>query len=239
MSKSLKAHDGASFDLTVSAQNEGQGFNQQKVTTTVHIDVAALKGRQRRSSEHHIVRRSTPTASPSGVIVVKPEVLNNTFYKPGEFITFNITVSHNQSASTFAPDTALQVKCNSAFLTATTYLASNGAASSAHAVSNGEFTFTVASLAQADVASVTFKTTVKSTIHPLANLYMVCEATGNKSSISYKIGPVSSSPSLYAVFPKVTLTRITDPSKSCEYKYFVKVCHMSLSFNDYARAIDI
>jgi hypothetical protein len=200
----------------VSTENEG--VDEQKESVNVHIAVAAVKERHRRSADHHIVRRSIPTVSPSGVLIVKPEVPNNTFYKPGDNIIFNLTLTHNQSAITFAPDANLVIKCTSSFLTVVSFLSSNGVAMGGNpTIANGEITFNVQSFTRLASLSATFNVTVKSSIHPLANLYMVCDVVGTSSAASYKVGPVSSSPSLYAVFPKVTLNRVTEPSKSRKY----------------------
>lgn len=213
--KNLEFNSGDSIEITVVAENTD---GSQKSSTKLFIDVLRIKHRQRRSAGHHIVRRSVLTPSPSGIIVVSPVLQNNTFYKKGDVIKFNLTASHNSSAVT-NPTTNLAFKCSSSFLSVIdkAFITQSGQPITNRAVNNGELTFQVASLAKAENIKIEFEVTVKTSIHPLANLYLTCEA----SDSTYKIGPVASTPTLYAVFPKVTLARLTTPAQSRTYNVFV------------------
>ena len=87
--------------------------------------------------------------------------------------------------------------------------------------------FEIASFLSADSVSVTFEATVKSSIQPLANLYFAVLVTGKDAgnANNYHYGPAPSLPTLYAVFPTVSLTRT---SYSCKYHW----CVLSLTFVD-------
>jgi len=211
--KSLESNAGESIEVTVIAENAD---GSQKSSTKLQIDVLRTKHRERRSTGHHIVRRSALTPSPSGIIVVTPVIQNNTFYKKGDVIKFNLTAYHNSSVVTADPTANLIFRCSSSFLSVIdkAFTSQSGEAITNKAVTNGELTFQVVSLAKDKDIKIEFEVTVNTNIHPLANLYLTCTAT----TTTRQIGPVASTPTLYAVFPKVTLQRLTSPSESCMYK---------------------
>lgn len=210
VAKSLESNGGEAIEIDVVAENP---TGSQKSSAKVLIDVVKTKHRQRRSAGHHVVRRSVLTPSPSGIIVVSPVLQNNTFYKRGDKLMFNLTASHN-STVTANPTANLNFKCSSAFLSVTdqAFTSASGQPVTNRVVTNGELSFQVASLTQLQFLKIEFEVSVKTNIHPLANLYLTCEAT----TATHKIGPVASSPTVYAVFPKVTLERLTSPAESCK-----------------------
>ena len=82
--------------------------------------------------------------------------------------------------------------------------------------------FDVTSLNSGDLVSVKFEATVKDSIQPLSNLYFAVLVTGqDDSNNNLHYGPVPSQPTLYAVFPTVSLTRT---SYSCKYHSCVLAC---------------
>lgn len=82
-------------------------------------------------------------------------------------------------------------------------------------LNSSAISFDVATLNKGDVVSVTFEATVKDSIQPLSNLYFAVLVTGQgNGSANYHYGPVPSQPTLYAVFPTVSMTRT---SYECKY----------------------
>lgn len=209
MAKNLDSRE--TIVLSVAAAN----IDGKHTSTEITIDVVKPKRRERRSADHHIVRRSVLQTSPSGIIAITPDIPNNTFYNSGDKIKFNLTASHNQSVAVANPTANLNFKCSSAFLSVINQAAlSEDKPVTNWNVNNGELTFTVAALGKDEIQKVQFEVEVKANIYPLANLFLSCEATTS----THKIGPSTSSPTLYAVFPKVTLTRLTLPGASREYE---------------------
>ena len=160
---------------------------------------------------------NTPVFQPSTVskslkVELSPVVHNITYYNIGDKIQFTLNLTHNQSASA---DLVKQLKVVlwSQFLEpeqGSLVGAINGVVYNSSAIS-----FEIADLASAAAVYVAFNATVKSSIQPLANLYFSVLVTGNDGSGSnYHYGPASSQPTLYAVFPTVSLSRI---DYSCKY----------------------
>ena len=162
---------------------------------------------------------NTPVFQPSTVskslkVELSPVVHNITYYNIGDKIQFTLNLTHNQSASA---DLVKQLKVVlwSQFLEpeqGSLVGAINGVVYNSSAIS-----FEIADLASAAAVYVAFNATVKSSIQPLANLYFSVLVTGNDGSGSnYYYGPASSQPTLYAVFPTVSLSRI---DYSCKYHW--------------------
>lgn len=158
---------------------------------------------------HHIVRRAISypsTVSKSLKVELSPVVHNITYYNIGDKIQFTLNLTHNQSASA---DLVKQLKVVlwSQFLEPEQ--GSLVGAISGVGYNSSAISFEIADLASAAAVYVAFNATVKSSIQPLANLYFSVLVTGNDGSGSnYHYGPASSQPTLYAVFPTVSLSRI-------------------------------
>ena len=131
----------------------------------------------------------------------------------GDKIVFAFNLSHNASASTKNPVKSIKITLNSKFLKP-----ESGSFVTVGSVPiDGSVTYptsTSAVLQVADLASgqefaIKFSSIVQSTIHPLANLYFTADITGDDigGTNQYPSGPHPSTPTLYAVFPKVTLQR--------------------------------
>lgn len=89
-----------------------------------------------------------------------------------------------------------------------------GISPSAVQFNTSAISFDVASLNGGDLVSVTFEATVKDSIQPLSNLYFAVLVTGqDDSNNNFHYGPVPSQPTLYAVFPTVSLARTSYSSK--------------------------
>ena len=89
-----------------------------------------------------------------------------------------------------------------------------GSSPSAVQFNTSAISFDVASLNGGDLVSVTFEATVKDSIQPLSNLYFAVLVTGqDDSNNNFHYGPVPSQPTLYAVFPTVSLARTSYSSK--------------------------
>lgn len=162
---------------------------------------------------------NTPVFQPSTVskslkVELSPVVHNITYYNIGDKIQFTLNLTHNQSASADLVK-ELKVVLWSQFLEpeqGSLVGAINGVVYNSSAIS-----FEIADLASAAAVYVAFNATVKSSIQPLANLYFSVLVTGNDGSGSnYHYGPASSQPTLYAVFPTVSLSRI---DYSCKYHW--------------------
>ena len=147
-------------------------------------------------------------------------VQNVTYYNIGDRITFRLNLTHNQSV---AADTTknLKVVLSSQFLTPVeNSLQAQIGSVSGQAYNSTAISFDIATLGVSDVVSVTLEASVTASIHPLANLYFNVLVWGKDSGLTtdYYYGPVSSQPTLYAVFPTVSLTRT---SYSRKYQLFL------------------
>lgn len=161
---------------------------------------------------HHIVRRSV--SNPSKVseslkVDLYPIVYNVTYYNMGDSMSFQLNLTHNQSAATVDLKKSLKVVLWSQYLepvsNSLSVLAGNisGAQYNSSAIS-----FDVSSLDSGDLVSITFEATVKDSIQPLSNLYFAVLVTGqDDGNVNYHYGPAPSQPTQYAVFPTVSLTR--------------------------------
>ena len=148
-----------------------------------------------------------------------PVVHNVTYYNTGDEITFRLNLTHNQSASVDIIKN-IKVVLSSQYLTpvANSLQAEVGNFSGASDNSSA-ISFDIAALTQPDLVSVTFKATVTAEIYPLANLYFTVLVWGQDNSNNYFYhGPTPSLPTLYAVFPAVSLTRT---SYDCKYQLFL------------------
>ena len=144
-----------------------------------------------------------------------PVVHNVTYYNTGNEITFRLNLTHNQSVSADITQN-IKVVLSSQYLTpvANSLQAQVGSVSGA-SYNSSAISFGALALNQPDAVSVTFKGTVTADIHPLANLYFTVLVWGQDSGDNYFYhGPVPSLPTLYAVFPAVSLTRT---SYDCKY----------------------
>lgn len=142
-------------------------------------------------------------------------VHNVTYYNIGDRILFHLNLTQNQSV-TVDLENNLKVVLWSQFLEPVNNSLSTVAGSITGAQYNSSaISFNIASLDGADLVSVTFEATVKNSIQPLSNLYFAVIVTGqDDSSKNYHYGPAPSQPSLYAVFPTVSMTRTP---YSCKY----------------------
>ena len=155
--------------------------------------------------------------SQSLIVVFAPVVQNVTYYNTGDTISFHLNLTHNQSAT-------VDLKKNVKVELWSQYLepVQNSLSVVAGSITGGKasynssaISFEQATLGSSDVISVTFDATVKASIMPLANLYFALEVAGQDNSNNYyHYGPAPSQPTLYAVFPTVSLTRT---SYSCKY----------------------
>ncbi|PFX24679.1 uncharacterized protein LOC111331343 [Stylophora pistillata] len=158
---------------------------------------------------HHIVRRaiSYPSSvSKSLKADFSPVIHNITYYNTGDKIQFTLNLTHNQSV-TADLKTQLKVVLWSQFLEPEQNSLVGGVTGAAY--NSSAISFDISGLASAETVSVAFNATVKSSIQPLANLFFSVLVTGNGvSGSNYHYGPASSQPTLYAVFPTVSLSRI-------------------------------
>ena len=154
------------------------------------------------------------TVSKSLKVDFAPVVQNVTYYNTGDEIKFNLNLTHNQSAVADITS-SLNVMISSQFLEPkTSSLSGATGLISNQDLNSSALSFSIASLDQNEVVNVSFVGIVKSTIHPLAGLYFVVHVTGtNGSSTDYHYGPVPSLPTLYAVFPRVSLRRASYEGK--------------------------
>ena len=149
------------------------------------------------------------------VPVFKPIVPNVTYYNKGDEIKFALNLSHNASASSANPVKTIKLNLTSTFLqpkqNSLATLSGSVPISGAVTYDDGGATFQVDDLGSSQDLMVEFVAKVKDTIHPLANLYLTLEITGKDSvqANDYPSEPHVSVPTLYAVFPKVTLQRTT------------------------------
>ena len=146
-----------------------------------------------------------------------PVVQNVTYYNTGDQITFRLNLTHNQSAVADLTQN-LKVVLWSQYLTpVANSLQAQAGSFSGEAFNASAISFDITALGRSDVLSVTFDATVTAYIYPLANLYFNVLVWGQDgSSNNFYYGPVPSQPTLYAVFPTVSLTRT---SYSCKYSY--------------------
>jgi len=160
---------------------------------------------------HHVVRRSIPSSSQLSTslkVDFNPVVQNVTYYNTGDQITFRLNLTHNQSAVADLTQN-LKVVLWSQYLTpVANSLQAQAGSFSGEAFNASAISFDITALGQSDVLSVTFDATVTAHIYPLANLYFNVLVWGQDgSSNNFYYGPVPSQPTLYAVFPTVSLTR--------------------------------
>ena len=132
-------------------------------------------------------------------------------------MTFQLNLTHNQSVAVDLKKN-LKVVLWSQYLepvSSSLSIVAGGIISGSAQYNSSAMSFDVASLNSTDVLSVTFDATVKESIQPLSNLYFAALVTGQDDSHNnYHYGPVPSQPTLYAVFPTVSLART---SYSCKY----------------------
>ena len=143
-----------------------------------------------------------------------PVVHNTYYYNTGNEITFHLNLTHNQSASVDITQN-IKVVLLSQYLApvANSLQAQEGSVGGA-SYNSSAISFNITALAQSDTVSVTFKTNVTADIHPLANLYFTVLVWGQDSGDNYFYhGPVPSLPTLYAVFPAVSLNRTSNDCK--------------------------
>ena len=156
------------------------------------------------------------TISKSLKVEFNPVVHNVTYYNIGNTISFNLNLTHNQSGQPVDLKNNLKVVLWSQFLepVQNTFTTVAGNISGPQ-FNSSAISFDVALLDTADLVSVTFDAKVKDSIQPLSNLYFAVLVTGqNNGSANYHYGPVPSQPTLYAVFPTVSMTRT---SYECKY----------------------
>lgn len=162
---------------------------------------------------HHIVRRSIAnpsTVSKSFKVDFSPIVQNVTYYNTGDSMSFQLNLTHNQSAGAVDLKNNLKVVLWSQYLEPVNSSLSvvAGSINGAAQYNSSAISFDVTSLNSGDVVSITFEATVKDSIQPLSNLYFAVLVTGQDgSNNNYHYGPVPSQPTLYAVFPTVSLAR--------------------------------
>ena len=139
----------------------------------------------------------------------------------GDSMSFKLNLTHNQSVT-------VDLKKNLKVVLWSQYLepVNNSVAGSISGVqyNSSAISFDVASLNSGDLVSITFDATVKDSIQPLSNLYFAVLVTGqDDSDVNFHYGPVPSQPTLYAVFPTVSLARIR---YSCKYHSSVLVYYL-------------
>ena len=135
----------------------------------------------------------------------------------GDSMSFHLNLTHNQSVNAVDLKKNLKVVLWSQYLEPVDNSLSivTGTITGAAEYNSSSISFDVASLDSADLLSITYEATVKDSIQPLSNLYFAVLVTGQSdSSDNYHYGPVPSQPTLYAVFPTVSLART---SYTCEY----------------------
>lgn len=132
-------------------------------------------------------------------------------------MSFQLNLTHNQSAGAVDLKNNLKVVLWSQYLEPVNSSLSvvAGSINGAAQYNSSAISFDVTSLNSGDVVSITFEAAVKDSIQPLSNLYFAVLVTGQDgSNNNYHYGPVPSQPTLYAVFPTVSLART---SYSCKY----------------------
>ncbi|KAL9974032.1 hypothetical protein ACROYT_G020561 [Oculina patagonica] len=163
---------------------------------------------------HHVVRRSIPnpsTVSQSLKADFNPVIHNVTYYNIGDTISFQLNLTHNQSVAVDLKNN-LKVVLWSQFLepvqNSWSVLAGVGSITGGPQFNSSAISFDVTTLGSADLVSVTFGAKVTDSIQPLSNLYFAVLVTGQDGGgDNYHYGPAPSQPTLYAVFPTVSMTR--------------------------------
>lgn len=149
-------------------------------------------------------------------------------------MSFQLNLTHNQSVNVDLKKN-LKVVLWSQYLEPVNNSLSivTGTITGAAQYNSSSISFDVASLDSANLVSITFEATVKDAIQPLSNLYFAVLVTGqDESNDNYHYGPVPSQPTLYAVFPTVSLAR---NSYACKYHW----CVLTYSRRDCCRSVHV
>ena len=142
----------------------------------------------------------------------------------GDSMSFQLNLTHNQSVPVDLKNN-LKVVLWSQYLepvNSSLFVVAGNISNGSEEYNSSAISFDVTLLDSGDLVSVTFKATVKDSIQPLSNLYFAALVTGQSGGNgNFHYGPVPSQPTLYAVFPTVSLTRT---SYSCKYHSCVLAC---------------
>lgn len=161
-----------------------------------------------------------------------PVIHNVTYYNIGDTISFQLNLTHNQSVAVDLKNN-LKVVLWSQFLepvqNSWSVLAGVGSITGGPQFNSSAISFDVTTLGSADLVSVTFGAKVTDSIQPLSNLYFAVLVTGQDGGgDNYHYGPAPSQPTLYAVFPTVSMTRNSYSCKCITDEYQLDQAHVDL-----------
>eukprot|EP00794_Sanderia_malayensis_P007243 gene7243-8051_t len=173
----------------------------------VHIDTRNYGGR-RIEIVHSRARRAVSAGSL--VLTLTPSLTGKYYYDIGDQINFVVDLKHNASLTAVSV-TDVSIRVSSTFLAITDSniaVTSVGAYTKSASVDAGVLvlSLTGASFASGNTYTANFSTTVKNTIGPLSNLFVTAELNATTDVYIKK----KATPMLFAVYPKVNLTRTID-----------------------------